>query len=99
MIVVARHDHQPSCAEGRPELLEERPRAVERRGQRAVAELDRVSQQHDLVRALDLGPQRLAQVAAAKQVDAPARPEVEVGEDDRSHARNPRAWRGGRAMD
>ena len=87
VIVVSRHHHDPSGADRGPELVEERSGQLECLRQRAVAQLDRVAQQHDLVRALDLGPQDLAELGAAEQVDVSARPEVEVREDDRAHPR------------
>ena len=85
VVVVSRHHHDPSAADRGPELVEERSRQLERLRQRAVAQLDRVAQQHDLVGALDLGPQGLAELWAAEQVDVAARAEVEVGEDQRAH--------------
>ncbi len=94
MVVVARHQHDASGADRGPELVEERARELERLRQRAVAQLDRVAQQHDLVRALDLGPQGLAKLRAAEEVDVPARSEVKVRDDDRAHPRIlARAWR------
>ncbi len=83
--MVPRHDDQVAVADRRAELVEERSRQLERLRQGAVAQLDRVAQQDDLVRALDLGPQDLAQLGAAEQVDVPARSEVEVRDDDRAH--------------
>ena len=85
MVVVPRHHDRRSGADRRAELVEERSRQLERLRQRAVAQLDRVAQQDDLVRALDLGPQDLAQLGAAEQVDVPARSEVKVRDDDRAH--------------
>ena len=59
--------------------------SVQRLREGAVAQLDHVAEQNDLVRALDLGPERLAELRAAQQVDVPARAEVKVGDDDRAH--------------
>jgi hypothetical protein len=52
---------------------------------RALAQLDEVAQQHQVVGIRDRGGQRVEHVLATKQV-APARePEVEVGDDGGAH--------------
>jgi hypothetical protein len=85
VIVVAGHHQHLSRADHRRKLGEERPGDVEGLGQRPVPKLDRVAEQHHPVGPLELAPQHLAEVRAAKQVDRPARSEVKVGDDHRAH--------------
>ena len=76
------HDHQRRVADRRGELGEERAGHVERLRQRAVAQLDRIAQQDDAVRALELRPQDLAEARdGGSRSIAAARSEVEIGEN------------------
>ena len=84
--MVARDDQERRIPDRRAELGEEGAGRFERRGQRAIAQLDGVSEQDDAVRALELGPQDPAKVGAAQQVGSAARSEVEVGENHRPHS-------------
>ena len=53
MVVVPRDQRDPAAGERLAELLEERGRDRERLGKRPVPQLDRVPEQHDLVRVLE----------------------------------------------
>ena len=80
------HDRQPARAERGAERLEERERALERVRQRIVAQLDGISEQHDLVRAGERVEEPRLDLGAAQQVGAGVGTEVEVGHDRREHA-------------
>jgi hypothetical protein len=97
VVVIPRHEDDAPAGDNGVELLEEGTGALERLGQRPVAELDHVTKQHDLLGTLELGPERLADVRPAEEIDGPARAEMKVGEDDGAHtpilARRAAGWR------
>ncbi len=66
MVVIAGDDHQWRIADRRRELGEEGAGPIERRGQRAIAQLDGVAEQDHAVHALELGPQDPPKVGAAQ---------------------------------
>ena len=86
MVVIAGDDHQWRIPDRRAELGEEGAGPIERRGKRAIAQLDGISEQDDAVRALELGPQDPPKVGAAQQVGSAARSEVEIGKNHRPHS-------------
>ena len=83
--MVARDEHDLGVAERRPDRLEHRPRRGERLAQRPVAQLERVAEQHEAVDAVQALQQRAARGGPAQDVDAGARAEVEVGDDEGAH--------------
>ena len=80
MVVIARHDHNARRSNHLAEVLEERPCEIERLAQGAVAELDDVAEQHDLVDALELTHQDVAEAPAPQQVAVVAGGEADVGQ-------------------
>ena len=64
VVVVSGHDHDPPVADRLAERLEERRRDLEHLGQRAVAQLEHVAEQDDLVRALGRAGEQLARTRA-----------------------------------
>ena len=86
VVVVPRHDRQPARPERGTERLEERERAFERLRERVVAQLDRVAEQHDLVRVGERVEEPRLNLGPAQQVGARVGAEVEVRHDRREHA-------------
>ena len=69
VIVVAGRQHELAVAQRAPDVLEERPGRGERLVRRAVSQLEHVAEQHQAIDAVELGQQRLAQLATAQHVD------------------------------
>ncbi|CAA9473401.1 MAG: hypothetical protein AVDCRST_MAG13-637 [uncultured Solirubrobacteraceae bacterium] len=88
VVVVARHEHELAAgAERLADLGEERRRELRDAALRAVAQLDRVAEDHEPVGLADRRHQRLAQVGAAQQVRAVRGADVQVGDHERAHGR------------
>ena len=86
MVVVAGHEHDLRVrAQRLPDRGEDLLRGVERLGHRAVAQLERVAQDHQPVGARELGQQRLARRGVAQDVGLGAAAEVQVGDDEGPH--------------
>ena len=66
--MVAGHEHDRRPGERPPELLEHRPGDLERVGERALAQLDHVAEQHDPVGAAERLDERLARLAVTRDV-------------------------------
>ncbi|MFZ0042675.1 MAG: hypothetical protein WAK93_15290, partial [Solirubrobacteraceae bacterium] len=85
VIVIAGDDHDFAAgAEGRPDLLQWPRRRSQRLADRAMAKLEHVAEQHQ---AIDIGQrarQRAPGFGLAQDVPTGARPQVQIGNDQRS---------------
>ena len=87
--MIARHERDALACERRRELLEQRPHQLEQGGDRALAQLERVAQQHDPIGALERGDQPLERPGAPQHVGLVQRTEVEIGDDGGAHRHYP----------
>ena len=85
MVVVPRDQRDPAAGERLAELLEERGRNPKRIGKRPVPQLDRVPEQHHLVRTLKPADQPRASLPPAQQIRPRARAQVEIRDHSDQH--------------
>ena len=85
MVVIAGHDRDPRTLRGIAKLAKERLRLREDTGDRRLAELQDVAQQHHVVGALHTLRQCGARARVPQQVAPGEGAQVQVGDDDRSH--------------
>ena len=78
MVVVARHEHDLAPGERLGEILEQPPGGRKRLARRAVAELERVAEQHQAIDPVERLDQRPANLCAAQQIGTCAAAQVEI---------------------
>ena len=88
VVVVARHEHERAAGQRCAERLDERRGHLERLRERALAQLERVTQQHDPVVSTDRVDEPLAHARVAGHVRPAERAEMKVRDDRRAHARD-----------
>ena len=85
MVVVPRDQRDPAAGQRLAQLLEERGRDRERLGKRPVPQLDRIPEQHDLVRVLEPADQLRPNLRPAQQIRPRARAQVEIRDHSDQH--------------
>ena len=82
------HEDERPARERLAERVDQRRGHLQRLGERALAQLERVAEQHDPVGAAERLDQPLAHVRVARDVGAAERAEVQVRDDRRPHSRD-----------
>ena len=86
--MVSGHEHHLPGSQRPGQLLEQRPGDLERGGERSLAQLEDVAEQHESVGAVhDLSEAR-PHLWSASHVVAGPQAEVQVGDDDGAHGRD-----------
>ena len=86
MVVVSGHDRDPTTGQRSPEVREEGACSRERVGERPVAKLDRVAQEHQVIDAFELGQQRPPELRPSQQIAPRSGTEVKVRDHGGEHA-------------
>jgi hypothetical protein len=89
VVVVARHEGDALAGERGGEALEQRAHQLQQGGERPLAQLERVAQQHQPVGPLDCRAQPLQRARPSQHVRLVQRAQVEIRDDRRPH---PGGW-------